>query len=58
MNLNANPRLELVEVSDSVALAVDGCFDEVFGGQPPGELGGGLPPVRSGVRVGGRVRVG
>ena len=48
MNLNMNPRLETIEVSDSPPFAdfLDGMFDEVFAGQPPGVMKGELPPVR------------
>ncbi len=48
MNLNNNPRLETIEVSDSAALAdfLDGVFDEMFEGRPAGVMDGELPPVR------------
>lgn len=61
MNLNANPRLELIEVSDSPQLAdlLDETFDVIFESQEPGELNEqppalpvrGLPKMRSGGRV-------
>lgn len=49
MNLNNNPRLETFEVSDDPVMAdfLDGIFDEVFAGQPPGVMNGELPPVVS-----------
>ncbi len=49
MNLNSNPRLETIEVSDDPALAdfIDSVFDVFFGGQPSGVFNGELPGVRS-----------
>lgn len=46
MNLNSNPRLELIEVSGDPALAdfLDGQVDEFFRA-PAGEFNGGLPAV-------------
>lgn len=48
MNLNMNPRLETIEVSDAPAFAdfLDGLFDEVFEGQAPGVMNGELPRVQ------------
>lgn len=47
MNLNSNPRLEVIEVSDSPELAdlLDETFAVVFDGRPAGELNGQLPEV-------------
>lgn len=61
MNLNANPRLELIEVSDDAALA--GFLDEQVDGffaEPAGEFNGALPPaaVRSSIAAGVVSKVG
>jgi len=49
MNLNGNPRLETIEVSDDPSLAdfLDDVFGERFANQSPGEMMGELPPIRS-----------
>ena len=56
MNLNHNPRLENIEVSDDPGFAdfVDSVFDEVWRGQPPGVFNGELPALRAqaGLRAG------
>jgi hypothetical protein len=66
MNLNANPRLELIEVSDSAQLAdlLDETFDVVYASEPAGlQPAAGLPALPAGdetprLRAGGRVSVG
>ncbi len=47
MNLNENPRLETIEVSDDPGLAdfLDAIFGQVFVEQPPGVMDGELPAV-------------
>ena len=61
-NLNENPRLELVEVSDDPALAdfLDGEVDAIFANQPAGTFNGELPPAetRTRIRMGRKVRTG
>lgn len=58
MNLNHNPRLEFIEISDDPVAAayLDGVFDEFFAGQAPGVMNGELPPVRplAGIEAGRR----
>jgi hypothetical protein len=67
MNLNANPRLELIEVSDSAQLAdlLDETFDVIYASEPAGLREGSvaLPALPAGhetprMRAGGRVSVG
>lgn len=45
MNMNTNPRLETIEVSDDPVLCdfLDSVFDEFFSGQRPGVMTGELP---------------
>lgn len=47
MNLNANPRTELMEISDDPRLAafLDAFVDESYAAQPPGVFNGGLRPT-------------
>lgn len=67
MNLNQNPRMENIEISDDPALCgfLEQVADDLFAEQPPGDLSGGLPglrrhdaPGRSGVSRIGKVTLG
>lgn len=61
MNLNENPRLEYIEVSDDADFAsfLDGVVDEVYASQPPSVMNGELPKVRpSIIRSGATVQTG
>lgn len=62
MNLNENPRLELIEVSDDPSLAafLDAEVDAIFAASPPGDYSAELPTraAPSRVQMGRSVRLG
>lgn len=62
MNLNENPRMESLEISDDPALCgfLESVADEVFTAQAPGDFNGQLPGLAGidGVDATGKVRMG